>query len=84
MAETCYSKGKKVILLPDRKDNGKWVCPFTIPGFKELETGRYQDDRLEEYETEWEAKAAAFMSAKRLIDSSHQAWQAVEKRLQGR
>ena len=71
MAETCYSKGKKVILVPAKTNNGKWVCRFTIPGFRESEIGRYQDQAPREYETEWEAKTAAFKNAKKVLDSSN-------------
>lgn len=73
MAETCFSKGKKVILVPDLKDNGKWVCQFTIPDFRKSGIDRYQDYPPEEYETEWEAKAAAFQYAKGMIDPLNQA-----------
>jgi hypothetical protein len=69
MVDRCYSKGRKVILIPWQKNNGMWVCRFTIPGLKESEGGRYQDSPSGEYETEWEAKTAAFECAKRVLDS---------------
>ncbi|HET8579806.1 MAG TPA: AP2 domain-containing protein [Nitrospiraceae bacterium] len=71
MADTCYSRGKKVILVPGQKDNGRWVCRFTIPEFKESEIGKYQGHPPGEYETEQEAKMAAFEYAKKVLDSSN-------------
>jgi len=71
MAETCYSKGKKVILVPDQKDNGTWVCQFTIPECKESEIGNYQGHPPVEYKTEQEAKMGAFEYARKILDSSH-------------
>lgn len=70
MAETCYSNGKKVILVPGRNDNGNWVCQFTIPGSEESEIGKYQGHPPVEYKTEQEAKMAAFEWAKKILDSS--------------
>lgn len=71
MADTCYSKGKKVILVPGQKANATWVCQFTIPEFKESEIGKYQGHPPGEYETEQEAKMAAFEYAKKVLDSSN-------------
>ena len=69
MAETCYSRGKKVILVPGQKDNGTWVCQFTIPGFEESEIGKYQGHPPGEYKTEQEAMMAAFEYAKKILVS---------------
>ncbi len=71
MAEACYSRGKKVILVPGQKDDGTWVCQFTIPEFKESEIGKYQGHPPREYETEQEAKMAASEYAKKVLDSSN-------------
>ena len=71
MAETCYSKGKKVILVPGQKDNGTWVCQFTIPELKESEIGKYQGHPPGEYMTEQEAMMAAFAYAKKILVSSN-------------
>ena len=71
MTETCYSKGKKIILITGRKENGKWVCRITIPEFRTSELARYHNGLPEEFETEWEAKTATFHYAQRMIDSSH-------------
>ncbi|MGH7773624.1 MAG: hypothetical protein ACREQA_15475 [Candidatus Binatia bacterium] len=71
MAETCYSKGKKIILVPGEKDTGTWVCQFTIPGFQESEIGKYHGHPPREYETEQEAKMAAFEYAKKILNSSN-------------
>ncbi|CAI4033294.1 hypothetical protein DNFV4_03730 [Nitrospira tepida] len=70
MAETCYSHGVKIILVPSRNKNGKWVCRFTIPGFHGTGIGGYSDHPPGEHETEGAAKTAAFEHAKRLLDSS--------------
>jgi hypothetical protein len=70
MAETCYSHGVKIILVPSQNKNGKWVCRFTIPGFHGTGIGRYADHQPVEHETEGAAKTAAFEHAKRLLDSS--------------
>lgn len=72
MVETCYSRGKKILLASIRNRKGKWMCRFTIPGLVTPENMGYQDSAPEEYETEGEAKAAAFESAKRVLDSSHE------------
>ena len=71
MTEICYHQGKKIILVPGQKDNGKWVCQFTIPGIKSSEIGKYQGFPPRESETEQEAKVAAFKYAKKILDSSH-------------
>ncbi len=68
MAETCYSKGKKIILLPEQKRNGTWICRFTIPGLMDSTLCRPHDVPPDAYKTEWEAKTAAFESAKRMLD----------------
>lgn len=65
MAETCYSKGKKIILKSEQNGNGTWICRFTIPGLRDSDVGRPHDA----YKTEWEAKTAAFESAKRVLDA---------------
>jgi hypothetical protein len=69
MAETCYSKGQKIVLLPEQKRNGTWICRFTIPGLLDSPLRRSYDAPLDAYTTEWEAKTAAFAAAKRLIDA---------------
>lgn len=69
MAETCYSKGKKIILLPEQKRNGTWTCRFMIPGLTDSILHRSPDTALAAYKSEWEAKTAAFASAKHLLDA---------------
>lgn len=69
MAETCYSKGKKIILLPGQKRNGTWICRFLIPGLPGYDSDKSADTSLPEYKTEWEAKAASFESAKRVLET---------------
>lgn len=69
MAETCYSKGMKIVLLPEQKRNGTWVCRFTIPGLPDAALRRSRDTALDGYATEWEAKTAAFEAAKRRLDA---------------
>lgn len=68
MAETCYSKGKKIILLPEQKRNGTWVCRFTIPGITDSILHTSHDIALKAYKSEWEARAAAFVSAKHRLE----------------
>ena len=70
MPDPCYYKGKKIILVPSRKDYGKWVCQFTIPGFQESAIGQYRDHSSKEYETEQEAETAAFERSKKVLDAS--------------
>jgi hypothetical protein len=65
MAETCYSRGKKIILMPEQTKNGTWICRFTIPGLRDSNFGRPHDT----YKTEWEAKTAAFASAKQVLEA---------------
>ncbi len=69
MADLCYYKGKKVILVPGRKGHQKWVCQYTIPEFKESEIDKYRGHPPGEYETEQEAKMAAFAYSKKILDS---------------
>lgn len=67
MAEITYSRGVKIILLSAQKKGGTWTCRFTIPAL--LNSQRFHhDEPLDEYKTEWEAKTAAFESAKRALD----------------
>jgi len=73
MAETCYSQGKKIVLTPEQTTNGTWRCRFTIPGLVESDLGTSPDSPLGKYKTEWEAKTAAFASAKRALDASRKA-----------
>jgi hypothetical protein len=72
MADTCYYKGTKVILVPGRNVHGKWVCQFTIPGLRASAAGTYEGHPSKEYETVQEAEAAAFERSKKILDSSHQ------------
>jgi hypothetical protein len=65
MAETCYSRGKKIILMPEQNKNGTWICRFTIPELRGSNVGGPHDA----YKTEWEAKTAAFESAKRVLEA---------------
>lgn len=71
MADICYYKGTKVILLPGRNGHGKWVCQFTIPGLRASAAGTYEGRPSTEYETEQEAETAAFECSKKILDSSH-------------
>ena len=70
MAETCYSKGKKIILTPEQNRNGTWTCGVTIPGLLDSGLGRSHKRPLEAYKTEWEAKRAAFASAKKMLGAA--------------
>ncbi len=72
MAETCYYKGTKVVLVPGQNAHGKWVCQFTIPGLRASAAGTYEGHPSKEYETEQEAETAAFERSKKILDSSHQ------------
>lgn len=72
MAETCYYKGTKVILLPGRNAHGKWECQFTIPDLRASAADTYEGRSPKEYETEQEAEAAAFECSKKVLDSSNQ------------
>lgn len=69
MAETCYSKGRKILLLPEQKRNGTWICRFTIPGVLDAGPRGPHAAPLDSYPTEWEAKTAAFEAAKRRLDT---------------
>ncbi len=70
MVETCYSRGKKIILLPEQKRNETWRCRFAIPGLPESDIGRSHNATLEGHKTEWEAKTAACEAATRVLDAS--------------
>lgn len=70
MTDTCYSSGKKIILVPRQKANGSWVCHFTIPELRELEVTKYQGHLQGEYKTEQEAKMAAFKYSKNILRTS--------------
>jgi len=71
MADTCYSRGKKIIIEARQKENGSWVCQFTIPDLKESEIDKYQGHLWEEYKTKQEAKMAAFEYSKKILGSSN-------------
>lgn len=73
MAETCYSHGKKITLIPEQQPNGTWRCRFVIPGLLESTIGTSADAPLGRYKSEWDAKTAAFSLAKKAIDSSYEA-----------
>ncbi len=70
MTDTCYSSGKKIILVPSRKENGSWVCHFAIPELKESAVTKYQGHLQGEYKTELEAKMAAFKYSKNILRTS--------------
>ena len=69
MAETCYSKGRKILLQPEQKRNGTWICRFTIPGLTDSILGKSHNESLPAYKSEWEAKTAAFTSAKQVLEA---------------
>lgn len=73
MAETCYSQGKKILLMPEQQPNGTWQCRFAIPGLLESTIGTSADAPLGRYKSEWDAKTAAFALAKKAIDLSYDA-----------
>lgn len=73
MAETCYSQGKKIVLMPEQMTNGMWRCRFAIPGLVESDLGTSPDSPLGKYSSEWDAKTAAFAAAKRALDASRKA-----------
>ena len=72
MADTCYYKGTKIILVSRRNARGKWSCRFTIPEMKAPGAGTYEGPPSKEYETEQEAETAAFECSKKMLDSFHQ------------
>lgn len=72
MADTCYYKGTKIILVSRRNARGKWACRFTIPDLKAPAPDTYEGHPSKEYETEQEAETAAFERSKKILDSSHQ------------
>lgn len=72
MAETCYYKGTKVILLSHQNARGKWACQLTIPDLKTTAIESYEEGHLsKEYDTEQEAETAAFERSKKILDSSY-------------
>jgi len=70
MTETCYAKGQKVILVTSQITNGKWLCKFSIPGFRHLDGGLHGQDSSKGHKTEWEARTDAFQRAKLFLDGS--------------
>lgn len=71
MAETCYSQGKKILLMPELQPNGTWRCRFSIPGLIEPTIVTSVDAPLGKYKSEWGAKTAGFALAKKAIDRSY-------------
>jgi len=71
MADTCYYKGTKILLVLRRNAHGKWACRFTIPGLTAPAAGTYEGHPSKEYETELEAETAAFERSKKILDASH-------------
>jgi hypothetical protein len=72
MTETCYAKGKKVILVTSQIKNGKWLCTFSIPEFSHLDGGLQDQDQdpSKGHKTEWDARSNAFQRAKLFLDRS--------------
>jgi len=70
MPETCYHQGKKIILVPGRHSNGKWVCRYVIPEWKNSGIDNYQGCLPGEAETVQEATMAAFVHASKILDGS--------------
>jgi hypothetical protein len=70
MTETCYAKGKKVILVTSQIKNGKWLCAFSIPEFSHLDGGLQGQDPSKGHKTEWDARTNAFQRAKLFLDRS--------------
>lgn len=70
MTETCYAKGKKVILVTSQIKNGKWLCTFSIPEFSHLDGGLQGQDPSKGHNTEWDARSNAFQRAKLFLDQS--------------
>ena len=72
MTETCYAKGKKVILVTSQIKNGKWLCTFSIPEFSHLDGGLQGQDQdpSKGHKTEWDARSNAFQRAKLFLDRS--------------
>ena len=72
MTEICYSKGNKIVLLPEQNRRGTWFCRFTIPGLVEAHPRDTGTSPRDGYKSEWDAKAAAFELAKRVLASVKQ------------
>lgn len=72
MAETCYSQGRKILLMPEQQPNGTWRCRFAIPGLLESTIGTSVDAPLGRYKSEWDAKTAAFALAKQTLNISRE------------
>ena len=70
MADTCYYRAKKIILIASQNENGKWECELKIPELKKPVIGQYQGHSPGEYDTEQDAKMAAFAYAKKMLDPS--------------
>ena len=71
MTETCYAKGKKVILVTSQIKNGKWLCTFSIPEFSHLvDSGLQGQDLSKGHKTEWDARSNAFQRARLFLDRS--------------
>ena len=72
MADTCYYKGTKVILLSHQNSRGKWACQLTIPDLKTPAIEPCEEGHPpKEYDTEQEAETAAFERSKKILDSSY-------------
>ncbi len=69
MSEICYARGKKIVLLPEQNRQGTWFCRFMIPGVVEANPREAGETPCDGYKSEWDAKTAAFESAKRVLDS---------------
>ncbi len=69
MIETCYARGKKILLLPEQRRDGTWICRFSIPDLMNTFLSGQHPPILTAYRSEQEAKLAAFASAKRRLNA---------------
>ena len=69
MIETCYARGKRILLLSEQRPDGTWICRFSIPNLVNTFLSGRRPVVLTAYRSELEAKLAAFASAKRMLNA---------------
>jgi hypothetical protein len=71
MRETFYSRGIKIILSVERNIRGKWTCQFAVPRLIVSGMPTFHQCPSGEHQTEAQARAAGFRSAKMMLRGLH-------------
>ena len=62
-------KNRKIELIPRRRDDGTWYCPYRIIEFRTTCWGFHKGTTLAKFESRDAAAAAGLEDAKRVVDA---------------